>query len=1187
MHVAAFAQQDLARVEGVIKDETGAVIPGATIRIRSAALTIDRSAVASADGNYSIPQLRPSVYTMSVTADGFAEAKVTDVVLGVGQTRSLDIVLKPSAITAEAINIVASEMPATVDSSSNRLGVNVTEREVKELPVNGRNFSQLQLLTPGATNIGSGNFNEIRFNARSNQQNGYKLDGVEATAIWDASPGYLTVQGSQFRLQTSLENIQEFRVDSSNYPAEYGTGTGGQINVIGKSGSNEFHGALFEYLRNDKFDARNFFDRVGKSKLRLNQFGGSLGGRVIKDRLFFFGSYEGLRQRAGFNIIESTPSDFVRDFINFYGTADARGETARGQLNISTADAQAGLSRIQALRATGAINAFPIGTGARSNIGGINNSAQLVQAARVAQLDEDAISVRVDGRISQSVNAYFRYQRNTGQLISPDGLTGRLLVADQKPDNLVASISNFGSSFVHEFKFGINRAPSTLSTSFPAVANSTIDFSKSAFILTGGIVQPGVNGGAATGFSSPGGLTRQSSAGNGRAQPISPASYSFIDSVAITRGNHAIKVGFEGRLLTVDFDQLGGTQYSYGSLRDFALNQNLTAAFIGDMSAAGSFRVATSPITTVTRTATGDHSARQHYLIGYAQDEWKIRPNFTVNYGLRYEYYSPVKERDGRAVVVDARTGQFQDPTLPFYQASRNAWGPRLAFTWAPEFLGGRTVIRAGGGLYYGPGQFEDLIQPIESNVLRSTTSIAGGIDSTTPTRVSTVTLPVTNFAPRVYDINGYNVPERVGQYGMSIQHQLPGNTVVTLAYVGSQGRNLFQRNITNVILPGVATIASGQALPSGVGIVNIVNAEGRVTAVRQIRRFSLLNKALDSNGNIIDSVGAVLSPFGEMDFKTSGGRDSFNAMQLTINRRFTSGLTLGGHYQWGHSIGTTQGSNEAQTAQDPFNFNGERGNNTFDIRHTGNITGVYELPIGKGKALGLSGAADTLFGGWSISSVYNFRTGTPLDIRITRPDLVMQCRNTAGCVEGTRTFPNGFVRTLPGTISSTAPLPSGFVAVINTPGGNNTRNTRRPDRISGVDPYISVGDQRFINPAAFTIPRPGTYGNLSRGAFYGPGFQQVDMTFQKRFQITEKILLDFRTEIYNFFNRTNFSNPPAILPNNLGSAITSQQPGQAFTYTSETSNNVGNFGLLNGTVSRTVGLGTNRQIQFSGRISF
>ena len=167
-----FAQQDLARVEGTVKDETGAVISGATIKISSAALNVDRSSVSSAAGNYSIPQLRPSVYTMSVTANGFAEVKLTEVVLGVGQTRSLDIVLKPSAIATETINIVASEMATTVDSSSNRLGVNVTEREVKELPVNGRNFSQLQLLTPGATNVGSGNFNEIRFNARSNQQNG-------------------------------------------------------------------------------------------------------------------------------------------------------------------------------------------------------------------------------------------------------------------------------------------------------------------------------------------------------------------------------------------------------------------------------------------------------------------------------------------------------------------------------------------------------------------------------------------------------------------------------------------------------------------------------------------------------------------------------------------------------------------------------------------------------------------------------------------------------------------------------------------------------------------------------------------------------------------------------------------------------------------------------------------------------
>ena len=1179
LHNTALAQQDLARIEGVVKDATGAVIPGAIVTIKSAALNIERSATTTADGVYFIPQLRPTVYTLTVRATGFNTAEVKDLALGVGQVRSFDVELKAGQV-AESINIVAGDEPTTIDSSSNRLGVNVTSREVAELPVNGRNFSQLQLLTPGATNVGVGNFNEIRFNGRSNQQNGTRLDGVESSAIWDASPGDPTVQGSQFRLQTSIENIQEFRVDSSNYPAEYGTGTGGQINVIGKGGSNEFHGAAFNYTRNDAFDASNFFDAGTKSKLRLNQFGGSFGGRLIKDRLFFFGSYEGLRQRAGFNIIESTPSDYVRDFINYIGTTDARGETARAALNISTADATAALSRVQALRTSGAINAFPVGSGTRQNVGGLNNSAQFVQSNRVASLDENAFSIRLDGRINEKFSAYTRYQRNTGDLISPDGLTGRLLVADQQPDNFVAAVSQiYGSKIINETKFGMNRAPAQLQSSFPSVANSTIDFSKSAFILTGGIVQAGVNGGAATGFSSPGGLTRQSSAGNGRAQPIRPVTYNFIDNLAITEGNHAFKAGFEGRILNVDFDQLGGLQYSYGSLRDFALNQNLTAAFIGDMSAPGDFRIATNPVSTISRPTSGFHNARQHYLIWYAQDEWKIRPNFTLNYGMRYEFYSAVKEQSGRAVVFDAATGQLKDPKQPFYIASKNGWGPRLALTWAPAIFKGKTVIRAGGGLYYGPGQFEDLIQPIESDVYRSTTSFANGIDAYTVNVATSTANPVVNYAPRAYDSKGYNVPERIGQFGLSIQQELPGNTVLTIGYVGSQGRNLFQRGITNVILPGTATVQSGAALPSGAGIINVVDANGRVVAVRQVRQFSLINKSL-SSGSIVDSPGTVLSPFGEIDFKTSGGRDSYNALQVGVNRRFTAGLTLGAQYQWGHSIGNTQGSNEAQTTQDPFNFNGERGNNTFDIRHSANITALYELPIGKGRALSFEGIANTLLGGWTVGGVYNARTGTPLDIRITRPDVVMVCTNPT---QTGATCASGEVRGLPGTISAASPLPAGFSAVINTPGGNNTRNTRRPDIIQGVNPYLESAGLRFINPAAFTIPRPGTYGNLMRGALFGPAFHQFDMTLQKKFRITEKVAFEFRTEIYNLFNRSNFANPPATLPNNLGA----QQPGQPFTYTSETANNVGNFGLINATVGRTVGLGTNRQIQFSGRISF
>ena len=186
-----------------------------------------------------------------------------------------------------------------VDMSSARVGANVNEREVATLPLNGRQISQLYLLAPGRLTAGGGSFDNIRFSGRANQQNAIRFDGIEGSSIIDSSPGNLNGESSTgFRLQSSLENVQEFRVESSNYPAEYGTGTAGQISMVTKSGSNELHGSLFEYLRNSALDARNFFDGSDKSPLRLNQFGGSLGGPIVQNKFFFFGSYEGLRQRA-------------------------------------------------------------------------------------------------------------------------------------------------------------------------------------------------------------------------------------------------------------------------------------------------------------------------------------------------------------------------------------------------------------------------------------------------------------------------------------------------------------------------------------------------------------------------------------------------------------------------------------------------------------------------------------------------------------------------------------------------------------------------------------------------------------------------------------------------------------------------------------------------------------------------
>ncbi len=1186
---AALAQQDQAKLEGVVRDANRAAVPGATVTIRLLSLNIERTTTTSEDGIYAFQQLRPGSYMLTVTSTGFQTANVTDLVLGVGQTRVLDVALQAGDVTAAVT--VTSDGAATIDTSSNRLGVNVTAAEVEELPVNGRNYSQLYLTAPGAINTGTGNFDNIRFNGRANQQNQSKLDGIENTAIFDASPGYLTVQGSQFRLQTSLENVQEFRVDSSNYPAEYGTGTGGQINIIGKTGSNEFHGSLFHYLRNDALDARNFFDTDRKSPLRLNQFGGSVGGRIVRDKLFFFTSFEGLRQRAGFNVIELTPSDWVREFIASGGTA------RRTELGISAAAATEAAARIADLNNLRVINSFPIGSGARLALGGVSNGAQFVQTNRTASLDENAFSLRFDGRINNNLTWFARYQQDPGELVSPDGTTGRLLVATQKPRHFVGSLQQiFGTNVINETKFGINSAPTTLATQFPDVG-SAIDFSSVAIGLSGSIVQPGINGGAPTGVASPGGLTRQSSAGNGRAQPIDAITYSITDSLAWTRGNHSMKFGGEVRLLRVQFDQLGGTQLTYGNLLDFVLNRNLTGSFIGDLSGAGDFRIATNPVTTFSRPLSGFHKGDQYYLIGYAQDEWRFRPNLTVNYGLRYEYYSANTEADNRVIQFDAGTGRLLAPgEQALYKSSKANFAPRLGFTWAPERFNGKTVIRAGGGIYYGPGQYEDLIQPIESDVFRTTRS-GLALGPTTLATIADTSRVQTAFTPRAYDVNGYRVPERVGQYGLSIQQELPGNTVLTVGYVGSQGRNLFQRSITNKIFPTTGVIGPNDPLPAGIGVINrcsvaLVSGQctGQIASVTTVREFDIVGFAINQDtGVITPNANSRLQPYGEIDFKTSGGRDNYNALQIAINRRFTQGLTLGGQYVWGHSIGTTQGSNEANTTQDPFSFENERGNNTFDVRHSANFSVLYELPFGKGKRYDSAGIGNAVLGNWQIGGMYNGRSGLPVNVLLTRADVVIQCVRTGGCptgVAGQANIAQGTVGRLP-----SGALPPGFIAVVNTPGGNASRNTRRPDVVAGVNPVISDGGLRVFNPAAFTIPQPGAYGNLSRNAIYGPNFHQFDLTLQKRFPITEDVNIEFRTEIYNVFNRANFANPPVTISENLpnitfASGVTTVgagfQPGQALTPAS-----VGNFGVLNSTVGRTVGLGTNRQIQFALRLNF
>jgi len=1162
--LTANAQTDQGRIAGTVTDSNGALVPGAAIVVKNERTGEERTVVTNEAGHFIVSALRPSTYTVSANAKDLS-AKTTNIELLVGQEFTLAMVVQPTGLAASVD--VRADGETALETSSAAIGANVNAREVEGLPINGRQLSQLYLQAPGSVNSGSGTFGDIRFSGRAVEQNIIRYDGIEGTAIIDSSPGNLNGEiPTPFRLQSSLENIQEFRVDSNNYPAEYGTGTGGQINVLTKSGSNRFHGSVFEYFRNDKLDAANFFDNIigQKSKLRLNQFGGSVGGPIKRDKAFFFFSYEGYRLRGGVNSIEAVPGLASRICAAPLGTGTVACNAATAAL-------------IPAFRSTGAVTlrAGP----------DLFDTVQL-QANNI--VDENTAALRIDYRFNQKHSAYFRFFRDQGSNLQPDGVTGRQISIRQVPQNGILAVQSILTpTLLNEFKLGYNSSYSRIIGVAPTV--NGIDLSNLSFSIAGSVAGFSLPGqGSNAGVATPGGLIRANSAQNGRGQPYTPYSLSFIDSLNWTRGNHSFKFGGEVRQIRLYTDRQGGITYTFANINNFLANNVQSVQYLGDLSAPSPFF----------NNSTGQAHAKQDYYITYAQDEWKIKPNLTLNYGLRYEYYTPLREANDRQILFDIITGTLRDSSQDPLHSSKTNFGPRVGFSWSPSpegkgfFGGGNTVLRGGFGIYYGPGQTEDQIQPIESNRISSTLSNVTFPQD--PVVIAAAFLSNPNnrqYQPRAYAPE-YTIPEKVYQYSVSLQQALPYKMVLTAAFVGSEGRNLFLRSVANRILPGQTSIVDGTTLPLGVGVINRTNAGGQVIAVNTVREFS-----------IVSGSSSVQNPFAEIDDKTSGGHDSYRGLQMSLSRRLSSSLTLNSQYTFSRSFGNTSGSNEARTAANNARalseFDYDHGYNNFDVRHTFNLSALYDLPFGKSRKYDFGSAGNAILGNWEIGAIVNARSGVPLEIGIVRPDVVIQCRNAAGCVVptgtggATTTFANGFVAQLPGTINAANPLPPGFIAVVNTPSGGASRNVRRPDLIPGVSPYLS-NDRLILNPAAFATPAPGTFGNVPRNFLRGPGFKQFDIVLNKRIRFSESTNLEFRTEIFNIFNHTNFDIPGSRL--NLALPSVTQaggvytvstsnvvQPGQAYTQAAAG----GTFGLLRQTVVRDVGLGTSRQVQFALRLNF
>jgi hypothetical protein len=590
-------------------------------------------------------------------------------------------------------------------------------------------------------------------------------------------------------------------------------------------------------------------------------------------------------------------------------------------------------------------------------------------------------------------------------------------------------------------------------------------------------------------------------------------------------GNHLFKIGGEYRMIRITTDRQGGISYAFNDVNAFVANNPSSVTYIGDESSPSVFN----------NGATGLRHLQRWYGIGYIQDEWRARPKFTLNYGLRYDYYSLMKEAHNLEVKFNTQTGQIDPNTTPSYKPLKTMFQPRIGATYE---LGNRTVIRSGLGLFVGPGITEGVIQAVADSdyILTRLTNVTYPLDPTAAVANFINNPNNRQYAPRGME-NNYTVPEQFWQYSTSLQQDLGANTVATIGYVGSQGRNLFLRSVANQI-------------------TQVVTNPDPTKAAIVVREFSIVQR--DANGNVI----GVQDPYAEIDTRTSGGYSSYNSLQLGLSRRMTGGLSINSQYTLGRNVGTTSGTKEADTAANlartPQQFKYEYGYNKFDVRHSFNLTALYDLPY-TGQ-----GVAGEVFGGWSIGGIWNAHTGCPVNVLITRPDVVY--RDAAGNI-----FTNPAANR---------------TAIINTPGGGNSRNVRRPDFIPGVDPFIHNGGLLFLNPAAFAIPAPGAYGNLERGLLHGPGFKQVDLAAAKRIPFSGSANMELRVEVFDLFNWTNFANPVGTLPLGLPSNSLTQantiQPGQPYTKAA-----AGTFGTLTSTVVKTVGMGTNRQIQFALRMSF
>jgi hypothetical protein len=843
--------QDRAAINGTVTDASGALAPGASIELNSAETGLRRAVVSDDGGRYQFTPLPVGSYSLTITKPGFKPTTVNHIELQYGETRTIDARLEVGRPN-ETVEVVAAA--EAVNRNNAEVGAVIEPQQIKEIPVSGRNWASLSLLAPGAVNYGDGAQRSIRFAGHSLDDSNFTFDGVDTSGVQEQT------QKADTRLNIALDSIAEFRVSTSNYTAETGAAGGAQINVVSKTGTNQYHGSTFYAARNDALDARSPFDGATLPSFTLHQFGGGVGGAIVKDKAFFFANYEGLRQNLG------------QTFINFVPNAAFRAQV------LKTSPVLAPI-----------LNAYPLG---QTPVDDVTD-----QVTRVASdtIREDAGMLRLDYRFNNNNTAFFRYNVDNAYIDKPTDALGGHNVVPHIPTNVVLQYQRIISpQTVNEAKFGINRANYHnfgYGTSPVAVSPGTFD----------GVSDTSLDTEVGTSFS-------------------------WIDNVTLARGRHTFKFGVEVRRIRLNNsgNTLTTSAISYATNDDFIHNIADSATYLQGEGVAGS---------------------RHTLAAGYAQDEFRISPNLTLNLGLRYEYYSVVHEILNRSAVVDiAGCGGFCPKGTPYYDPNTKNFGPRVGFAWAPASLHGKTTLRGGFGIYYGGNQNDDFSDAAESAVPRYSLSSADFPNLAYPL-VAFLDPANQLFSPKAIDRHRKDLSYE--SWDFVLQHQLPGDWLVQAGYAGSEGHHLFDRYTVNRINP--------------------------LTGTRP------------------------LAGFGSFGLKANDGNNNFHALQTSVHRRFARGLLFQMNYMWSHGItDASTGAGESIAFQNMACRACDRSSSNIDVRHNVTASAIYELPFGAGKPFASTGMASRLLGGWELAGIGSARTGLPVNITMTRKATAVLDGNTS-----------------------------------------------------------------------------------------------------------------------------------------------------------------------------------------------